>query len=214
MANKIQKRTTITNDIFAELEKKYPLKSEKSGVCYTQSMDYITLEVETFNNSIFRKLVKQDSSVLVVYMYLRERMCHNGWNLLWDNDTIDDIWERLGLWGIKEENCKPYVDLLLEKGMLYKIERDGKEYLTDSQQIFNWEMLQAKRARDRKSKQNNSTNDSQNGSDSNDKKEPQSNDNNASPTTNQTQSLPNQSDVLLPPPGFVEILDSNLPFQK
>lgn len=207
MATKIQKRDTITNEIFEELEKKYPLKSEKSGVCYAQSMDYITVEVETFNNSIFRKLVKNDSAVLVVYMYLRERMCHNGWNLLWDDDTIEDIIERLSLWGIKEDNCKAYIDLLLEKAMIHKLEYNDKEYLTDSQQIFNWEMLQAKRARDRKSKQNNFTNDNNaHDTNSNAKKKNQSND-----TTNFSTSM--QSEMLPPPFGFDNMSDDNLPFQ-
>ena len=40
MSNQIKKREIITNEIFAELEKKYPLRGEKSGVCYAQDMDY------------------------------------------------------------------------------------------------------------------------------------------------------------------------------
>lgn len=75
MANKIEKRKNITNEIFEELEKKYPVRSEKSGICYAQTMDYITLETESFNNAVFRKLVKQNNQILTVYILVRERMC-------------------------------------------------------------------------------------------------------------------------------------------
>lgn len=152
MAMKIEKRKTIENGIYEELAKKHPVRSEK-GVCYVQSMDYITLEVEEFNNPVFRKLVKQDSKYLLVYLYLRERMCHVGWHILWDSDTKEDITERLTLWGVSDEESITLIDTLIEKKIVRVFQHDGAEYLTDTQQIYNWEMLQARRARDRKSKQ-------------------------------------------------------------
>ena len=157
---KIERRKMIDDGIMEELQKKHPVKSEK-GVCYAQDMDYITLEVEVFNNSIFRKLVKANNKVLVVYMYLRERMCHNGWYVLWDNDTKEDILERLTLWGVSENDSSSIITTLLDNKILHGFQHDGMEYLTDVQQIYNWEMLQAKRARDRnsKNKQNKPTTD-------------------------------------------------------
>lgn len=157
---KIERRKIIDDGIMAELQKKHPVKSEK-GVCYAQDMDYITLEVEAFNNSTFRKLVKANNKVLVVYMYLRERMCHNGWYVLWDNDTKEDILERLTLWGVSENDSSSIITTLLDNKILHSFQHDGIEYLTDVQQIYNWEMLQAKRARDRnsKNKQNKPTTD-------------------------------------------------------
>ena len=157
---KIERRKMIDDGIMEELQKKHPVKSEK-GVCYAQDMDYITLEVEAFNNSIFRKLVKANNKVLVVYMYLRERMCHNGWYVLWDNDTKEDILERLTLWGVSENDSSSIITTLLDNKILHSFQHDGIEYLTDVQQIYNWEMLQAKRARDRnsKNKQNKPTTD-------------------------------------------------------
>lgn len=157
---KIERRKIIDDGIMEELQKKHPVKSEK-GVCYAQDMDYITLEVEAFNNSIFRKLVKANNKVLVVYMYLRERMCHNGWYVLWDNDTKEDILERLTLWGVSENDSSSIITTLLDNKILHSFQHDGIEYLTDVQQIYNWEMLQAKRARDRnsKNKQNKPTTD-------------------------------------------------------
>ena len=155
---KIERRKMIDDGIMEELQKKHPVKSEK-GVCYAQDMDYITLEVEAFNNSTFRKLVKANNKVLVVYMYLRERMCHNGWYVLWDNDTKEDILERLTLWGVSENDSSSIITTLLDNKIIHSFQNDGIEYLTDVQQIYNWEMLQAKRARDRnsKNKQNKST---------------------------------------------------------
>ncbi|MEE1250808.1 MAG: DUF4373 domain-containing protein [Lachnospiraceae bacterium] len=157
---KIERRKIIDDGIMAELQKKHPVKSEK-GVCYAQDMDYITLEVEAFNNSTFRKLVKANNKVLVVYMYLRERMCHNGWYVLWDNDTKEDILERLTLWGVSENDSSSIITTLLDNKIIHSFQHDGVEYLTDVQQIYNWEMLQAKRARDRnsKNKQNKPTTD-------------------------------------------------------
>ena len=157
---KIERRKIIDDGIMAELQKKHPVKSEK-GVCYAQDMDYITLEVEAFNNSTFRKLVKANNKVLVVYMYLRERMCHNGWYVLWDNDTKEDILERLTLWGVSENDSSSIITTLLDNKIIHSFQHDGVEYLTDEQQIYNWEMLQAKRARDRnsKNKQNKPTTD-------------------------------------------------------
>lgn len=160
---KIERRKSIDNGIMEELQKKHPVKSEK-GVCYAQDMDYITLDVEAFNNATFRKLVKADSKVLVVYMYLRERMCHQGWFVQWDTDTKEDVIERLTLWGMSENDSSSIITVLLENKVIHSFQHDGVEYLTDVQQIYNWEMLQAKRARDRnsKSRQNKSTTDTSN----------------------------------------------------
>lgn len=152
MAMKIVKRQSIDDSIYDELVKKHPVKSEK-GVCYVQDMDYITVEVEEFNNPVFRKIIKQDSKALIVYMYLRERMCHSGWYVTWDNDTKEDIIERLTLWGVSENESTSIINLLIEKQLIKIFRYDNAEHLTDVQQIYNWEMLQAKRARDRKSKQ-------------------------------------------------------------
>lgn len=173
---KIERRKMIDDGIMEELQKKHPVKSEK-GVCYAQDMDYITLEVEAFNNSTFRKLVKANNKVLVVYMYLRERMCHNGWYVLWDNDTKEDILERLTLWGVSENNSSSIITALLDNKILHSFQHDGIEYLTDVQQIYNWEMLQAKRARDRnsKNKQNKPTTDTNSANSTQQSSIPQSN---------------------------------------
>ena len=173
---KIEHRKMIDDGIMEELQKKHPVKSEK-GVCYAQDMDYITLEVEAFNNSTFRKLVKTNNKVLVVYMYLRERMCHNGWYVLWDNDTKEDIMERLTLWGVSENDSSSIITTLLDNKIIHNFHHDGIEYLTDVQQIYNWEMLQAKRARDRnsKNKQNKPTTDTNSANSTQQSSIPQSN---------------------------------------
>lgn len=173
---KIEHRKMIDDGIMEELQKKHPVKSEK-GVCYAQDMDYITLEVEAFNNSTFRKLVKANNKVLVVYMYLRERMCHNGWYVLWDNDTKEDILERLTLWGVSENDSSSIITTLLDNKIIHSFQHDGIEYLTDVQQIYNWEMLQAKRARDRnsKNKQNKPTIDTKSANSTQQSSIPQSN---------------------------------------
>ena len=173
---KIEHRKMIDDRIMEELQKKHPVKSEK-GVCYAQDMDYITLEVEAFNNSTFRKLVKTNNKVLVVYMYLRERMCHNGWYVLWDNDTKEDILEQLTLWGVSENDSSSIITTLLDNKIIHNFHHDGIEYLTDVQQIYNWEMLQAKRARDRnsKNKQNKPTTDTNSANSTQQSSIPQSN---------------------------------------
>lgn len=173
---KIEHRKMIDDGIMEELQKKHPVKSEK-GVCYAQDMDYITLEVEAFNNSTFRKLVNTNNKVLVVYMYLRERMCHNGWYVLWDNDTKEDILERLTLWGVSENDSSSIITTLLDNKIIHNFQHDGIEYLTDVQQIYNWEMLQAKRARDRnsKNKQNKPTTDTNSANNTQQSSIPQSN---------------------------------------
>ena len=173
---KIERRKMIDDGIMEELQKKHPVKSEK-GVCYAQDMDYITLEVEAFNNSTFRKLVKANNKVLVVYMYLRERMCHNGWYVLWDNDTKEDILERITLWGVSENDSSSIITTLLDNKIIHNFQHDGIEYLTDVQQIYNWEMLQAKRARDRnsKNKQNKPTTDTNSANSTQQSSIPQSN---------------------------------------
>ena len=52
MPMKIEKRKNIDDSIYEELARKHPVKSEK-GVCYVQSMDYITLEVNDYKPCIF-----------------------------------------------------------------------------------------------------------------------------------------------------------------
>ena len=149
---KIKKRNEIEDGIYEELSKKYPLKSEKNGVCYAQNLTFFCIDVEDYNKPVFRLLVKENSKSLVVYTFLRECMCHRGWYIEWDMFGKADILERLTLWGISEEECLQIIESLLEKSLLFKFEHEGKEYLTDAQQIFNFEILQEKRARDRKRK--------------------------------------------------------------
>lgn len=152
MSNQIKKREIITNEIFAELEKKYPLRGEKSGVCYAQDMDYITIEVVFFENAKFRMLVEENNQIFIIYALLRKSMSLNGWNYPWDEDNQKDFATKSTLWGIAKTDCLPLVQLLIDKGLILVVNRNGLDYLTDTQQIYNWEMLQAKRARDRKSK--------------------------------------------------------------
>ncbi len=152
MSNQIKKREIITNEIFAELEKKYPLRGEKSGVCYAQDMDYITIEVVFFENAKFRMLVEENNQIFIIYALLRKSMSLNGWNYPWDEDNQKDFATKSTLWGIAKADCLPLVQLLIDKSLILVVSRNGLDYLTDPQQIYNWEMLQAKRARDRKSK--------------------------------------------------------------
>ena len=121
-------------------------------MCYAQNLTFFCIDVEDYNKPVFRLLVKENSKILVVYTFLRECMCHRGWYIEWDMFGKADILERLTLWGISEEECLQIIESLLEKSLLFKFEHEGKEYLTDAQQIFNFEILQEKRARDRKRK--------------------------------------------------------------
>ena len=97
--------------------------------------------------------------------------------MLWDNDTKEDILERLTLWGVSENDSSSIITTLLDNKIIHNFQHDGIEYLTDVQQIYNWEMLQAKRARDRnsKNKQNKPTTDTNSANNTQQSSIPQSN---------------------------------------
>lgn len=155
MATVIKKFEELPEDILDQMEKKHPPKGV-NGIVYDQTMDYVTVEVNTITNSpVLRKLVKKDSRVLVTYMYLRAVMCLKSWYIEWTETSKEDFLERLTLWNIPEEDGANIIDALIDNKLIRTFyNKDNVLCLTDVQQLYNWEMLQAKRERDRKSKQN------------------------------------------------------------
>lgn len=156
MATTIKKFDELPDNILEQMEKKHPPKGV-NGIVYDQTMDYITVEVNTIIDSpILRRLVKRDSRVLVTYMYLRAVMGLTGWYVEWNDTRKEDFLERLTLWGIPEEDGARIINVLIESKLIRTFRNHNNVLcLTDTQQLYNWEMLQAKRERDRKSKQNN-----------------------------------------------------------
>ena len=154
MATVIKKFEELPEDILEQMEKKHPPKGV-NGIVYDQSMEYITMEINTLTNSpILRKLVKKDSRVLVTYMYLRAIMGLHSWYIEWTETTKEDFLERLTLWNIAEEDGANIIDILIENKLIQTFfNKNNVLCLTDTQQLYNWEMLQAKKERDRTSKQ-------------------------------------------------------------
>ncbi len=153
MSNVIKKRDVITNEIFKELTETYPLCGEKTGIAYAQDMDYFSLEALFFEDATFRLLVEENNQVMIVYLLLRKNMCFNGWYYPWSENNQKDFASKSVLWGIDKRDCLAMVQLLIDNGLIVKIHNNGTDYLTDVQQIYNWEMLQSKRKADRARKQ-------------------------------------------------------------
>lgn len=143
----VERRSFIDNSIFQELTNKYPpVKRRRSGT-NSNSLKYFTLENIYFSRGNLRIVAKEHSKAIIAYLFLRSKMCDNGWNLKWDTEMQEDMQEQITLWGVPEEEFESLLEVLLEKKLLIKVhnDKDKCDYLTSIQQIYNWEQYQARK---------------------------------------------------------------------
>ena len=149
--NVVSKRKFIDNSTLAEINEKYPTVTVK-GVAYDLGLTYITLEIDYFNESNVRKIIKDyDAEIVSVICFFRMKMCKpHGWYCCVDDDSLDTLIEDCAYtFKLKEERVKELYGALVERGIFYVISDDTGKYLADTQQLYNFEILNNNRMRDR-----------------------------------------------------------------
>lgn len=150
----ISKRTKADNGIIKELQEKYPKVSRK-GVEYDLGLTYFTFETDYFSSPLIRRLIKEYSAEIVsVICFFRAKMCQPyGWYTRVDGFYLEELIEQCAFFlKLTEETVKKYYDALIERQVFFVVSDEKGSYLTDLQQIFNFEILNNTRIRDRERK--------------------------------------------------------------
>lgn len=147
----VEKRSHIDNSTLEEINALYP-KFTINGVAYELGLTYITIETDYFDNPSVRKLIKEHGAeILSVILYFRMQMCQpNGWYCRTDGDCLEMLIEKCSFTlCMEEEKIREYYNILIERKIMFEISDKDGTYLTDTQQLYNFEILNNKRARDR-----------------------------------------------------------------
>ena len=150
-SNVVTKRASIDNNTLTEINEKYPTVTVK-GVAYDLGLTYITLEKDYLDEPSVRKIIKDyGAEIIAVICFFRMKMCKPyGWYCSVDDDSLDTLIEdcaytlKLG-----EERVRELYSALVERGIFYVISDDTGKYLADTQQLYNFEILNNNRMRDR-----------------------------------------------------------------
>lgn len=150
----ISKRVTVDNSIIKELQEKYP-KVNKNGVEYDLGLTYFTFETDYFSSTPVRRIIKTYGAEIVsVICFFREQMCQpHGWYTRVDGFYLEELIEKCAFFlKLSEETVKKYYNALVEQQIFFVVSDEKGSYLTDVQQIFNFEILNNTRIRDRERK--------------------------------------------------------------
>ena len=150
----VEKREIIDNATLAEMSEKYP-KVAKNGVAYDLGLTYITIQTDYLGSTNVRKLIKKHGAeIIAVICFFRTEMCQPyGWYCKIDNDNLDNLIEKcaftLKMDEAKVEEC---YQALIDQKVFFVVNDENGTYLADTQQLYNFEILNNSRARDRKRK--------------------------------------------------------------
>ena len=153
--NVVAKRSCIDNGTLKEMNSKYPKVTVK-GVEYDLGLTYITLQTDYINDTAIRKLVKTyGAEIIAVICFFRMKMCQPyGWYCRVDGDNLDTLIEDCAYaLKMEEEKVKECYQALIEQQAFYVISDETGTYLTDVQQLYNFEILNNNRLRERQRKQ-------------------------------------------------------------
>ena len=152
--NIVIKRDYIDNSVLEEMNQKYP-KITVKGVAYDLGLTYITLQTDYFTDPIIRKLIKSHGAeIIAVICYFRMKMCQPfGWYCQIDEDSLDTIIEDCAFaLKLNEDKVRECYEALIDKKAFFVINDESGTYLTDTQQLYNFEILNNNRLRDRQRK--------------------------------------------------------------
>jgi len=152
----IELRTTVPENIITELRLKYPAKSSSNkGVVYKLGLNYLTLAKNFINSAETRNLIRQHGhGIISVYLYIRNCMCDEGYYVRVDGFYLDDLLDKISHeMMLPFDKTKTFYNALIENKIFFVI-KDSEgilqgEYLTCIQQIYNYEMANAKRKKSR-----------------------------------------------------------------
>ena len=139
-----QKRITLNNNTINEIHSAFPPQESVTGKSYKATLDYITTEIDFFEEKATKDLVKNYGLAPIgFYELLRIEMAKsNGYGICITNDDFNIFTYTLKIkLNIDEETVNNYVNLLTEYKLLHKIkdEDTDEEYYTTLQSIWNYE---------------------------------------------------------------------------
>lgn len=150
----VVKRDYIDNSILEEMKTKYPKVTVK-GVAYDLGLTYITIQTDYFNDAIIRKLIKDyGAEIIAVICFFRTKMCQPfGWYCRVDGDNLETLIEDCAYTlKMDVDKVRGCYDALVDKQAFFIISDEDGTYLADTQQLYNFEILNNNRLRDRQRK--------------------------------------------------------------
>ena len=152
----IEKRENLDNSVLAEINQKYP-KVSVNGVAYDLGLTYFTIETDYLSSVNVRKLIKaQGAEVIAVICFFRQEMCQPyGWYCKVDKDNLENLIERCAFTlKMSEEEVQNHYQALIDNQIFFLLNDEKGSYLVDTQQLFNFEILNNSRivVRERKAK--------------------------------------------------------------
>ncbi len=152
----VSMRKQINNSIIEELETIY-----NPDICgveteYKASLNDISLPNDFLEDTNMVSVIRfYGSLALMIYLYLHERMCREGYKIKWNDIQIDVI--KATLCGVYKADISIIDDIISEfikLKLLYTITNGEEIYLTSCYQVYIFERVSAKRLRDRIYKKN------------------------------------------------------------
>ncbi len=152
--NLVEKREIIDNATLAEMNEKYP-KVSKNGVAFDLGLTYITIQTDYLGSTNIRKLIKNyGAEIVAVICFFRTEMCQPyGWYCKIDNDNLENLIEKCAFTLRMDENrVKECYQALVDNMAFFVIDDENGSYLADTQQLYNFEILNNSRVRERERK--------------------------------------------------------------
>lgn len=152
----VSMRKKIDNTIIEELETIY-----NPDICgveteYKASLNDISLPNDFLEDTNMVSVIRTYGGLAVmVYLYLHERMCREGYRILWNDIQIDVIKATLdGVYKADRTLIDDVISEFIKLKLLYIISNGEEVYLTSCYQVYIFERVSAKRLRDRIYKKN------------------------------------------------------------
>lgn len=152
----VSMRKKIDNTIIEELETIY-----NPDICgveteYKASLNDISLPNDFLEDTNMVSVIRTYGGLAVmVYLYLHERMCREGYRILWNDIQIDVIKATLdGVYKVDRTLIDDVISEFIKLKLLYIISNGEEVYLTSCYQVYIFERVSAKRLRDRIYKKN------------------------------------------------------------
>lgn len=152
----VSMRKQIDNSIIEELETIY-----NPDICgveteYKASLNDISLPNDFLEDTNMVSVIRTYGGLAVmVYLYLHERMCREGYRILWNDIQIDVIKATLdGVYKADRTLIDDVISEFIKLKLLYIISNGEEVYLTSCYQVYIFERVSAKRLRDRIYKKN------------------------------------------------------------
>lgn len=147
----IELRDRIDNTLIDEMRIKYPAKGNKNGVVYKLGLNYITISTDFLQSVEVRQLIREHGhAIITLYVFIRGEMCREGYYVRYDGIYLNDLIEKAAFGTmLTPDDIRKMLTALIESNAFIEIEDatgvlTGK-YLTCYQQIYNFEMANAKR---------------------------------------------------------------------